>query len=216
MLRSGFSPNAFTFPFILKSYAALSLPISGSQLHCHVIKTGCDPDPFVQTSLILMYCRCSSIEYARKVFDKNGESRKLTICYNALISGYTSNSRFYDGVLLFCKMRTAGVSGDSVTMLGLEPFCMLPVHLSLGMCLHGCCVKVGLDSGACGLESARGNFCVVGEVLGLGGVGGDLDTDEVVVDYEAGGDPRIEGREEGRYATCGDDCEEATRIELVA
>ena len=38
------------------------------------------------------------------------------------------------------------MSVDSVTMLGLVPLCMLPVHLSLGMCLHGCCVKVGLDS----------------------------------------------------------------------
>ena len=135
MLRSSFSPNAFTFPFILKSCAALSLPISDSQLHCHVIKTGCNPDPFVQTSLILMYCRCSSIEYARKVFDENGESRKLTICYNVLISRYTSNSRFYDGVLLFRKMREVGLSVDSVTMLGLVPLCMLSMHLSFGMCL---------------------------------------------------------------------------------
>uniref|UniRef100_A0A2N9GLL0 DYW domain-containing protein n=1 Tax=Fagus sylvatica TaxID=28930 RepID=A0A2N9GLL0_FAGSY len=146
MLRSGSTQNAFTFPFLLKSCAALSLPISGAQLHCHVIKTGCESDPFVQTSLISMYCKCSFIEYARKVFDESGESRKLTICYNALISGYTLNSRIYDGVLLFRKMREAGVSVDSVTMLGLAPVCKLPVHLSLGMCLHGCCVKVGLDS----------------------------------------------------------------------
>ena len=82
-----------------------------------------------------MYCRCSSIEYARKVFDENGESRKLTICYNVLISRYTSNSRFYDGVLLFRKMREVGVSVDSVTMLGLVPLCMLSVHLSLRMFL---------------------------------------------------------------------------------
>nr|POE90765.1 putative pentatricopeptide repeat-containing protein [Quercus suber] len=89
-----------------------------------------------------MYCRCFSIKYERKVFDENGESRKLTICYNALISGYTSNSRFYDGVLLCRKMREAGVSVVSVTMLGLVPLCMLPMHLNLGMCLHVCFVKV--------------------------------------------------------------------------
>jgi pentatricopeptide repeat protein len=122
MLRSGNTPDAFTFPFILKSCGALSLPISGAQLHCHVIKTGCGPDPFVQTSLISMYCKCSSIEYARKVLDENGESRKLTICYNALISGYTLNLRIYDVVFLFRKMREAGVLVDSVTMLGLVRF----------------------------------------------------------------------------------------------
>lgn len=120
--------------------------MSGAQLHCHVIKTGCKREPFVQTSLISFYCKCSSVDRARKVFDESGESRKLTVCYNALISGYTLNSRFYDGVVLFCKMREAGVSVNSVTMLGLVPLCTLPVHLGLGMCLHGCCVKFGLDT----------------------------------------------------------------------
>ncbi|KAB1202196.1 hypothetical protein CJ030_MR8G007906 [Morella rubra] len=117
MLRSGDSPNAFTFPFVLKSCASLSLLISGAQLHSHVIKTGCKYEPFVQTSLISMYCKCYSIEDARKVFDENGESKSLVVCYNALISGYTSNSRFYEGLTLFCKMREAGVSANSVTML---------------------------------------------------------------------------------------------------
>ena len=56
---------------------------------------------------------------------------------------------------------------------------------------------------------------MVGEELELGGVEGDLDTDEVAVDCGAGEDLRIEGREEERYATCGDDCEEATGTALV-
>ncbi|XP_041028868.1 putative pentatricopeptide repeat-containing protein At3g11460, mitochondrial [Juglans microcarpa x Juglans regia] len=146
MLRSGDSPDVFTFPFVLKSCAALSLPISGAQLHCHVIKTGCKHEPFVQSSLISMYARCSSVQYARKVFDENGESSNRTDCYNALISGYTFNSRFHDGFALFRKMREAGVSVNSVTMLGLVPLCTLPVHLCLGLCLHGCCVKFGLDT----------------------------------------------------------------------
>ncbi|KAM4120720.1 hypothetical protein ACJW30_03G153600 [Castanea mollissima] len=74
----------------------------------------------------------------------------------------------------------------------------------------------GGAGGACGLESARGNCCVGGEELEHGSVGGDLDTDEVAVDCGAGGDPRMEGREEGRYATYGDDWEEAAETELVA
>ena len=65
------------------------------------------------------------------------------------------------------------------------------------------------------MESTRGSCCALGEELELGGVGGDLDTDEVAVNCGVGEDPRMEGREEGRYATCGDDCEEATGTELV-
>ena len=40
------------------------------------------------------------------------------------------------------------------------------------------------------MELARGNCYVMGEELELGGVGGDLDTDEVAVDYGAGGGPK--------------------------
>ena len=41
------------------------------------------------------------------------------------------------------------------------------------------------------MESARGSWCVVGEELELGGVGGDLDTDEGAVDCGAGEDSRM-------------------------
>ncbi|PRQ43988.1 putative tetratricopeptide-like helical domain, DYW domain-containing protein [Rosa chinensis] len=145
MLRFGHPPNAFTFPFALKSCAALSLPLTGSLLHSHVVKTGCEPDPFVQTSLVSMYCKCRSTDDARKVFDENPHSRKLTVCYNALISGHASNSKFRDAVSLFRRMREEGVEVNSVTMLGLIPGCVAPVHLSLGMCLHGSSVKCGFD-----------------------------------------------------------------------
>ncbi|KAI6696446.1 hypothetical protein NL676_016565 [Syzygium grande] len=145
MLRSGAPPNAFTFPFALKSCASLSLPAAGAQLHGHVLKAGCEAEPFVLTSLISMYSRCSLVDDARKVFDRCPQSRRLTVCYNALVSGYTSNSRFSDAVSLFCRMREMGVSVNSVTMLGLIPVCSIPVHLGVGTCLHCCSVKLGLD-----------------------------------------------------------------------
>lgn len=85
------------------------------------------------------------VENARKVFDENPQSRKLTVCYNALISGYTFNSKFLDAVFLFRGMREAVVSVNSVTMLGLIPGCMAPLYLGLGMSLHCCCIKSGLD-----------------------------------------------------------------------
>lgn len=148
MLRSGASPNAFTFPFAIKSCAALSLPITGKQLHCHVFKTGCLLEPFVQTSLISMYGKCSLIDNARKLFDENPQSRKLTVCYNSLLSGYALNSRVKDVVVLFCEMRELGVEINGVTMLGLVQPCGIPGNLGLGMCVHGFCVKFGLDMDA--------------------------------------------------------------------
>ncbi|KAL2509965.1 putative pentatricopeptide repeat-containing protein [Forsythia ovata] len=146
MLRSGATPNPFTFPFILKSSAALSLPVSGTQIHCHVIKFGFQLEPFVQTALTSMYCKCWSPDIAYKLFDESPKSWELTVCYNALISGYVQDSQFSKGLLLFREMRSRGVAFNAVTILGLVPGCTVPTHLDLGMSLHCLTVKCGLNS----------------------------------------------------------------------
>ncbi|KAK4766970.1 hypothetical protein SAY86_014721 [Trapa natans] len=151
MLRYGESPNAFTFPFLFKSCAALSLPVPGAQLHGHVIRTGCGLEPFVLTSLITMYSQSNLIERARQVFDESPQ-RYLTVCFNALISGYAYNSRLFDAAALFSQMRQLNISFNSVTMLGLIPACNLPPHMSFGMSLHSCIIKFGLET-----ESSVGN-----------------------------------------------------------
>ncbi|KAI9090633.1 hypothetical protein K1719_028486 [Acacia pycnantha] len=145
MLRSGYSPNTFTFPFVFKCCAVFLFPLMGSQLHAHVIRTGCQPDPYIRTSLISMYCKCNLVHNARKVFDEVGPWRNVTISYNALISGYTFNSKILDALVFFCRMREEGLLFDSVTMLGLVSGCTVPAHLGIGICLHGCCVKFGFD-----------------------------------------------------------------------
>ncbi|XP_057466851.1 putative pentatricopeptide repeat-containing protein At3g11460, mitochondrial [Actinidia eriantha] len=145
LLRSGGSPTAFTFPFALKSCAALSLPAAGAQLHAHAVRAGCEPDPFVQTALIAMYCRCGSVENARKVFDESPQSKTLTVCYNALIAGYVYNSQMENGIVLFLRMRELDVWVNAVTVLGMVPGFTDPVHLGFGRCVHGFTVRCGLE-----------------------------------------------------------------------
>lgn len=99
-----------------------------------------------------MYGKCSLIDNARQVFDENPQSRKLTVCYNSLLSGYALKSRVKDVVVLFCEMRGLGVEINGVTMLGLVQPCGIPGNLGLGMCVHGFCVKFGLD-----MDSSVGN-----------------------------------------------------------
>ncbi|KAI9153296.1 hypothetical protein LWI28_009020 [Acer negundo] len=73
-----------------------------------------------------MYCKCALIDSARKVFNENTESMKLSICYNALLSGYVLNLRYCDAFLLLGKMRELGVEINAVTMLGLILACAGP------------------------------------------------------------------------------------------
>ncbi|KAF5197181.1 Pentatricopeptide repeat [Thalictrum thalictroides] len=145
MLQSSHTPNTFTFPFTLKSCAFLSLPITGSQLHSHVIQTGCQHVPYVHSSLISVYSKFSLIYNARKVFDESSESvKRLGVCYNALLVGYVLNSLQFDAMLLFRQMCVNGVAYTGVTMLGLIPACTFHQHVLFGFSLHGCIVKCGL------------------------------------------------------------------------
>lgn len=79
------------------------------------------------------------------MFDESPQ-RRLTVCHNALISGYTQNHQLESAVLLFCQMRLADVSVNAVTMLGLIRGCTVPVHLGFGMSLHCFSVKCRLDT----------------------------------------------------------------------
>nr|AYM00960.1 pentatricopeptide repeat protein [Salvia miltiorrhiza] len=145
MLRSGATPNAFTFPFVLKSSASLSVHLSGKQLHCHVVKAGCLLEPFVQTALISMYCKFRLFDNAHKVFDEIPESARLTVCYNALLSGLIQRGLSH-GLLVFHEMRAKGVPLHAVTILGLVPGCTIPLHLNLGSSLHCLVMKHGFTS----------------------------------------------------------------------
>ncbi|KAL1556320.1 putative pentatricopeptide repeat-containing protein, mitochondrial [Salvia divinorum] len=145
MLRSGATPNAFTFPFILKSSAALSIRLTGKQLHCHVVKSGCLLEPFVQTALISLYTKFRLFHNALKVFDEIADSARLTVCYNALISGFIQKS-LTQGFLLFLEMRSNCVPLNTVTILGLVPGCTIPLHLNLGSSLHCLVAKLGFTS----------------------------------------------------------------------
>ncbi|CAK9145141.1 unnamed protein product [Ilex paraguariensis] len=145
MLCSGISPNAFTFPFVLKSCANLSLPVPDAQLHCHVVKIGCESEPFVQTALTSMYCKCCRTNDARTLFDENPESRRLTVRYNALIAGYVQNSLLSYGFAMFREMRLAGMEVNAIKMLGLILVLLVQCIWVLGS-LHFYIVKYGLDT----------------------------------------------------------------------
>ncbi|CAN1141915.1 Putative pentatricopeptide repeat-containing protein At3g11460, mitochondrial [Linum perenne] len=115
MHACGATPNAVTFALVLKSSALLSLLFTGKQLHCQIIRTGCLSESFVRTSLLSMYSKCGFVDVARQVFDENPQSKELTSCYNALISGYSMNLRLKDAVFLFCEMSELRVPIELVT-----------------------------------------------------------------------------------------------------
>lgn len=116
MILSGFVPNTYTFPFILKSCAKISAISEGKQIHAHVLKLGLESDPFVHTSLINMYAQNGELDSARLVFNKS--SLRDAVSYTALITGYASRGYLDDARQLFDEMPVRDVVSWNAMIAG--------------------------------------------------------------------------------------------------
>ncbi|KAJ4967968.1 hypothetical protein NE237_014669 [Protea cynaroides] len=89
MLRLNVQPDRLTFPFVLKSVASLVADGFGGLLHAQTIKYGLDLDSFVRISLVDMYVKLCSLDFALQLFDETPERNKLEsiLLWNILING---------------------------------------------------------------------------------------------------------------------------------
>ncbi|XP_010048219.1 pentatricopeptide repeat-containing protein At4g21065 [Eucalyptus grandis] len=133
MLRSGISPNKFTYPFVLKACAGIGDLRLGRAVHCSVVKFGFDEDVHVQNTMVHMYSCCGGgggIEFARKVFD--GMTKLDSVSWSAMIGGYVRLGESGDAIALFRKMQIAGVKPDEITMVLVLSACADLGALELG------------------------------------------------------------------------------------
>ncbi|KAF5745262.1 pentatricopeptide repeat-containing protein [Tripterygium wilfordii] len=87
--RSDMVPNCFTFPIILKSCMGIdNALIVGEQMHCDVIKSGFQSNPFVGTTLIDMYAAGKVIGAAYSVF--RGMVERNVVAWTAMINSFFS------------------------------------------------------------------------------------------------------------------------------
>ncbi|KAL8201408.1 hypothetical protein R6Q57_012747 [Mikania cordata] len=80
-----FHADSFTYAFLIKSCANSQQPITGSQIHSVVFKTGFESHVYVQTALVNMYVVCGCLQECRKVFDEMPERNLVT--WNVLVTG---------------------------------------------------------------------------------------------------------------------------------
>ncbi|KAF8398391.1 hypothetical protein HHK36_017318 [Tetracentron sinense] len=135
LIKRGFpNPNSFTLAFVLKSCALVSAFEEGRQIHSHVLKSGLDSSPFVQTALVNFYSKCEAIGFARRAFDEIPE-RNL-IAWSTMISGYARIGSVNEALSLFREMQKAEISPDEVTMVSVITACATAGALDLGRWVH--------------------------------------------------------------------------------
>ncbi|KAJ6806356.1 pentatricopeptide repeat-containing protein [Iris pallida] len=100
--KQPFSPNAHTFPILLKSSAATGDSKQAVQLHAHVVKMGFCRNPFSATGLVDMYAKLGDVVSARKVFD--GTPERNVVSWTAMVNGYVKAGDLGSAVTLFRAM----------------------------------------------------------------------------------------------------------------
>ncbi|KAH0454039.1 hypothetical protein IEQ34_018363 [Dendrobium chrysotoxum] len=144
MHRTGFSPDCFTFPFVIRSCSVISAIGEGKQAHCNIVKNGFEFNVFTQSSLITMYFQSGEISDAELVFCGMGE--RSIVSWTAMVAGYAQNCVFGKAMSVFQKMIDLGIQFNEITLVSILPACNELGYFSLGRSIHDVVIKSGLGS----------------------------------------------------------------------
>ncbi|PKA56656.1 Pentatricopeptide repeat-containing protein [Apostasia shenzhenica] len=99
----GFSPNSFTFTFLLKGRES-QLSLSCCEVvHSQLMKYGFGSHLFVQNVLLSAYSRCiSSLDFARQLFDEMPE--RDVVSWNSILCAYLTREDIEQAIQLFDSM----------------------------------------------------------------------------------------------------------------
>ncbi|KAJ4806925.1 Pentatricopeptide repeat (PPR) superfamily protein [Rhynchospora pubera] len=165
LLSLSFSPNHYTFTFLLRAAASDHGGLLGPAIHGVLTRFGCGTDRHVQSSLIHMYSSIGLVSHARVIFSditdpdlvtitsmltaltESGDvdsaremfdemSERDTVSWNAMIAGYVHLARSKDGLDLFGEMLNQGAKVNESTMVSVLTACAHLGALDQGTWVH--------------------------------------------------------------------------------
>ncbi|GFP92860.1 pentatricopeptide repeat-containing protein at4g32430 mitochondrial [Phtheirospermum japonicum] len=114
----------------------------GSQLHCHVLKSGLKTDIFIGNALVSMYSKCGLITDADKLFDEMPQ-RDL-VSWNTILSGCAQEGGYGSkAVSGFVEMARIGMRLDHVSFKSVISACGHERSLGFGKQVHCLSTKRG-------------------------------------------------------------------------
>ncbi|XVF14226.1 hypothetical protein REPUB_Repub09cG0040000 [Reevesia pubescens] len=148
MLSSGIQPDAVSMVKILASSSELGILRQAVCLHGYVTRSGFDRNAFIGASLIELYSKCGSLDYAIKVFE--GIIDKDVVLWSAMIAGYGIHGQGGESLKLFEQMvKSSAAKPNNVTFLSILSACSHAGLLSKGIeIFHMMVNDYGLDPGS--------------------------------------------------------------------
>eukprot|EP01018_Ginkgo_biloba_P030460 Gb_36433 [translate_table: standard] len=119
-------PNSVTMTSVLPACVNLEAVHLGKEIHGYIIKNELGFDVFTGNALIDMYAKCSTVDFARNVFDKMCERNVPS--WNAMLVGYTQNGNCSEALKLFYQMQLVCLIPDSITWNAMISGCAQNVY----------------------------------------------------------------------------------------
>ncbi|CAH8271571.1 unnamed protein product [Arabidopsis lyrata] len=174
MRNLGIMLNEVTLATVISACSHLGGIWDCKMLHSLAIKLNLDDRVFASTNLLLMYCICSCLKDARKLFDEmpernlvtwnvmlNGYSKaglieqakelfdqiteKDIVSWGTMIDGCLRKNQLDEALVYYTEMLRRGMKPSEVMMVDLLSASARSVGSSKGLQLHGTIVKMGFD-----------------------------------------------------------------------
>ncbi|PRQ35244.1 putative tetratricopeptide-like helical domain-containing protein [Rosa chinensis] len=113
MRELGIVANKFSFPVMLKVCVGLMDLNKGKEVHAVVYKMGFEKDVALGNALVDMYCKCGSLCYGHRVFDRMFE--RDVASWTSMICGYCNVGRTDQAAMLFERMKLDGLEPNDFT-----------------------------------------------------------------------------------------------------
>lgn len=143
MVQNGYSPDHFTFPFVLKASSAVADQDFGKCIHNCMVKSGFEENAYAATCLLHMYVTCSDMKSGFKVFDNISKSN--VVAWTSLIAGYVNNNMACTAIDVFKEMDHSGVEPNEITMVNVMIACARSRDIDTGRYAHDLICKAGYD-----------------------------------------------------------------------
>lgn len=170
----GVQPDGVTVVAVLHACSELKDLSFGMEIHRFVIESGIQMDVSVYNSVLGMYAKCGSLDYARALFDEMAEKDDVSYgtmisaymtyglideamglfrmmenpvlsSWNAVISGLVQNNRHADVPKLVREMLAAGLKLNSVTLASILPTISFFSNLKGGKHIHCYAIRHDCD-----------------------------------------------------------------------
>lgn len=148
MQRLGWSPDHYTFPFVLKACGEVPSFRSGASVHAVVCAYGFELNVFICNSIIAMYGRCGALDDARQVLDEVLERRiEDIVSWNSILATYVQGGESKAALEIACQMKkhySFKLRPDAITLVNILPACASTLVPQQGKQVHGFAVRSGL------------------------------------------------------------------------